>query len=73
MSKTPFQIPRQRAAQAGRWAGRTDHEVTVAAPADEMAVNAEGASRDRRVSRGLENSRYGRMYERLANELRGGV
>ena len=45
------------AGQRQRWADRTDHEVTDAAPADEMAVNAEGASPDRRVSPALENSR----------------
>jgi len=39
------------------WADRADHEVTDTAPADEMAVNAEGASRDLRVSPALENSR----------------
>jgi hypothetical protein len=42
---------------AGRRADRADHEVTDAAPADEMAVNAEGASRDLRASPALENSR----------------
>jgi hypothetical protein len=50
-------LPLPAAAETWRWAHRTDHEVTDAAPADEMAVNAEGASRDLRVSPALENSR----------------
>jgi hypothetical protein len=45
------------AAERWRWADRADHEVTDAAPADEVAVNVEGAWRDLRVSPALENSR----------------
>jgi hypothetical protein len=55
-----------------RWAERTDHEVTDAAPADEMAVSLK-ALRDTGASRALENSWICRMYEQLANGLRGGV
>ena len=61
------------AADPERWADRTDHEVADAAPADEMVVALKalrdiGAcpARSRTLGRG-------RMYGRLAHELRGGV
>ena len=57
----------------GRWADRTDHEVTDATRANGMAVTLTplrdtGACHVRSRALG-----YGRMYERFAKDLGGGV
>ena len=55
------------------WADRTDHEVTDAVPTDEMAVTLKARCDTAPCHARSRTLRYGRMYERLADEPRGGV